>query len=460
MAAAAVEPTEARFEVFGPSRIDRIAQLAQLPASEVLAMKAVAAVFPFRVNRYVIDELIDWSAVPDDPMFQLTFPQRGMLGDDDFARMERLILDGVPAAEIESVARTIRRRLNPHPGGQEYNTPGGSPAQGIQHKYRETVLLFPNQGQTCHSYCTYCFRWAQFVGPQEQRFGSREPERLAEYVREHPEVRSVLFTGGDPMVMKTSVIARYVEPLLGIEHVRSIRFGTKALAYWPHRFAQGEDADNLLRLFERISAADKHVALMGHYSLPRELETPVAQTALSRCISAGAVVRTQAPVVRHVNDNVDAWARLWRLQVQLGAVPYYFFVERDTGASRYFDVPLVRALDVFSGAYQQLSGLGRTVRGPSMSCNPGKVVIDGIADVAGERVFVLKMLQARDPAWVRRPFFAAYDAKATWIDDLRPAFGESEFFWEPGLRERLRPATREPHSERVRLTTLATADAE
>src|SRR5690606_33034370 len=98
---------------------------------------------------------------------------------------------------------------------------------------------------------------------------------LARYVRAHPEITSVLFTGGDPMVMKTRVFRRYVEPLLAINHVQSIRVGTKSLAYWPQRFVTDDDADDLLRLFEEVIAAGKHVALMAHYSHHRELETDI-----------------------------------------------------------------------------------------------------------------------------------------------------------------------------------------
>jgi hypothetical protein len=174
---------------------------------------------------------------------------------------------------------------------------------------------------------------------------------------------------------------------------------------------------------------------MAHYSHPKELETPVAQEALRRVLATGAVIRCQAPIVRHVNDSARAWSEMWRTQVALGLIPYYMFVERDTGPKNYFGVPLARALDIFTEAYTHLSGLGRTVRGPSMSATPGKVLVDGVAEVRGEKVFVLKFLQARDPAWVNRPFFAKYDSHATWLDELRPAFGEQEFFFESGLQE-------------------------
>jgi hypothetical protein len=125
---------------------------------------------------------------------------------------------------------------------------------------------------------------------------------------------------------------------------------------------------------------------------------------------------------------------MWREQVRLGVVPYYMFVERDTGANRYFAVPLARALDVYRAAIADASGLGRSARGPVMSALPGKVAIDGVTRIGGRRYFALSFLQARDPSWCRRPFLAEYDPGATWLDQLRPAFGEREFFFEAGLR--------------------------
>jgi KamA family protein len=415
--------------------IDRIPQLAGLSPTRRDTMKAVSAVLPFRVNPYIVEELIDWSDIPHDPIFQLTFPQRGMLEPQDFDRVFRLLRSDAPPREIEAVAREIQATMNPHPAGQrELNVPrdDAGPIQGLQHKYKETVLFFPAAGQTCHAYCSYCFRWAQFVGAADQRFASRESATLVQYLRRHPEVTSVLITGGDPMVMKTSVLRRFVEPLLdpSLEQLESIRFGTKAPGYWPQRFDDDDDADDLMALFEEVRASGRHLALMAHYSHPRELSTPVAERALRRMQSAGATVRCQAPLIHHVNDDAAVWAELWRRQVRLGAVPYYMFVERDTGPRRYFEVGLARALEVFNDAYRQVSGLARTVRGPSMSTTPGKILVDGVVELCGESHFVLKLIQARNPEWVGRTFFARFDPDATWIDELKPPLGEDGFFFE------------------------------
>ncbi len=425
--------------IFQKSNIDQIPQLKDVDPDLMLSMKAVASVLPFRVNRYVIDQLIDWSKVPDDPMFQLTFPQPGMLDEQHLNRMRTLIAGEAPEAAIDAAARDIRLQLNPHPAGQRnLNVPkvNGTSLPGMQHKYRETVLFFPSAGQTCFSYCTYCFRWPQFVGMDELKFASTEAQGLVEYLKEHKEVESVLLTGGDPLIMRAQLLRRYVEPLLSPElaHITNIRIGSKALAFWPQRFIAENDSDDLLRLFNQIRDAGKHIALMSHYSHPVELDTAVARAALRRVQDAGAVVRCQAPLIHHVNDDAKTWTDMWRAQVRLGAVPYYMFVERDTGARNYFEVPLSRGYEIYTEAYCQLTGLGRTVRGPSMSCLPGKVLIQGIDTIKDEKVFILSFIQARDPSWVNRPFFARFDESATWMDQLKPAFGETEFFFEQGMK--------------------------
>ena len=429
-----------RFQVYTERQLDQIAPLQRLSEEQRFVMRVVAQVLPFRVNQYVIDELIDWERVPDDPVFQLTFPQQGMLEPADFDRMADALRKGLDRAEIKQLAREIQARLNPHPAGQqELNVPmlDGEALPGMQHKYRETVLFFPSQGQVCHSYCTFCFRWAQFVGDKELRFASNEAETLHRYLARDRAISDLLITGGDPMVMKTQNLENYLEPLLQprLDHVQTLRIGTKSMTFWPQRYVTDPDADALLRLFEKLVRRGKHVALMAHFNHWQELETPVVREALRRVRDTGVVIRTQAPLVRHINDDPDVWVRMWRTQTGLGLVPYYMFVERDTGARHYFEVPLARAYEVYRDAIRQVSGLSRTARGPSMSAGPGKVEIQGITEIHGEKVFVLRFIQGRNPDWVQQPFFARYDPDATWLDQLQPAFGEEQFFFSGEYRE-------------------------
>jgi KamA family protein len=418
-----------RFRAYSAKHLDELTARAGLDDAARLAVRAVATVLPFRTNAYVVDELIDWDAAPDDPIYRLVFPQADMLPDADVQTISSLLAQDAPSEQIRAVAHEVRMRLNPHPAGQlALNIPDidQEPLPGVQHKYPETVLIFPKQGQTCHAYCTYCFRWAQFVDEPDLKMATSSVDRVVEYLRQHPEVTSVLITGGDPMIMGAPVLRRYIEPLLdpALAHIESVRIGSKALAYWPQRFVTDPDADDTLRLFEEVQQAGRTLAFMAHFSHPRELQPALVTEAVRRIRETGAVIRTQAPLIRSINDDPMTWADMWREQTRTGMIPYYMFVERDTGPQDYFAVPLARAHEVFRDAYASVSGLCRTVRGPSMSATPGKVGVDGVVEIGGQKVFALHLIQARDPRLVGRPFFAQFDPGAVWLSDLRPAFAD------------------------------------
>lgn len=422
------------YQAYGLSNYRNIPQISRLSPEELQALEVVGRVLPFKTNNYVVEELIDWDRVSVDPVFTLNFPRREMLTKKHYAIVNKLLNEQPAKEEFTTAVNAIRLELNPNPAGQEHNVPvlGDITLKGIQHKYRETVLFFPAQGQTCHAYCSFCFRWPQFTGMSELKFAMKETDLLLKYLRLHPKVTDILFTGGDPMTMSATLLASYIEPLLApeFEHVRTIRIGTKSLSYWPYRYLSDTDADDILRLFEKVVKAGKNLSFQAHFNHPVELSTEAVREAIRRIRNTGAQIRTQSPLLKHINDNPEVWAEMWRRQVDLGCIPYYMFVARDTGARQYFELPLEKCWEVFRKAYTQVSGICRTVRGPSMSDDPGKIQIVGVSEIKGEKVFVLRFIQGRNPKWVDIPFFAAYDPKATWFSDLRPAFGKDYFFFE------------------------------
>lgn len=415
----------------------QIPQISKIKDDEREAIEVVGRVLPFKTNNYVIDELINWDNIPDDPIFNLNFPRREMLLRRHYNLMKKALDSGNNDDEIAKAINKIRAELNPNPSGQEYNIPiiDGIKLKGVQHKYRETVLFFPSQGQTCHAYCTFCFRWPQFSGMHNFKFAMKESELLISYLKSHKKVTDILFTGGDPMTMSAQILASYIEPLLqdDLKHIQTIRIGTKSLAYWPYRYLTDNDSDDVIRLFEKIVKSGKNLAIMAHFNHPVELSTDAVKQAIARIRSTGAQIRTQSPLLKNINDDPDIWAEMWRKQVNLNCIPYYMFVERDTGAKQFFAVPLERCWHIFRKAYNKVSGVCRTARGPSMSANPGKIQVLGITEVRGEKVFVLRFIQGRNPNWVDKPFFAKYNEKATWLNQLEPAFGDEKFFYEDEL---------------------------
>src|SRR5215218_588772 len=112
------QPPPLVFRIYNDRNLHQIPQLRGYSAEVLLAMQAVAAVLPFRTNEYVLNELIDWTDAQHDPIYRLTFPAGDMLDPADLARMTKLLRDGEPIARIAAEAHDIRRRLNPHPGGQ------------------------------------------------------------------------------------------------------------------------------------------------------------------------------------------------------------------------------------------------------------------------------------------------------------------------------------------------------
>ncbi len=419
------------YRAYNQKSFVKLPQVQQYMSQEDIEdVQLAALVFPFKINNYVAS-LIDWPHYKDDPIFRLIFPHKEMLLPKDYERLKKLIQSG-DEAELKKAIYEIRMSLNPHPADQMANVPEihGKKLTGSQHKYKETILFFPKQGQTCHAYCSFCFRWPQFTGIDELKFAMKEVELLIEYIKAHPEITDLIFTGGDPLIMSTKLLKSYVEPILEakIPHLQNIRFGTKALGFWPYRFTSDKDADELMELFKKIVDSGYHLAIMAHFNHYKELQTDVVKEAIKRIQQTGAIIRTQAPILRHINASSDVWAKMWREQVRLGMIPYYMFIARDTGAQHYFGVPLVEAWQIYRDAISAVSGLARTARGPSMSAAPGKIAVSGVSEIEGQKVLVLSMLQAKNPELVDRPFFAKYDEKAQWIDELEPAFADKFIF--------------------------------
>jgi L-lysine 2,3-aminomutase len=385
----------------------------------------VSRVIPFKTNNYVIDYLIDWEKYDSDPIYTLNFPKKEMLTEDQYEKVNRAIKKGTDR-EVKQVIHSIRMEMNPHPAQQMTNVPvlDGEELKGAQHKYRDILLFFPSQGQTCHAHCTFCFRWPQFIKDMDLKFSMNEISKIVEYIRRNEHINEILFTGGDPMVMSPAELSKYIDVLLnaGLDHLKNIRFGTKSISYWPFTYLPefSDEAEDMLNLFKRITDRGFHLSIMAHFNHPNELENEIVQKAIRNIRQTGAVIRTQSPIIKHINNNSDDWARMWKTQVKLGMIPYYMFVERETGPFDYFSVPLIEVYRIFESAIKKSGSFAKTVTGPVMSADKGKVQILGIIKnpADGKRYFVLQYVRHRDHRMTFAPFLMHYNPDATWVDQL------------------------------------------
>lgn len=353
-----------------------IDKLVQIPAAMRDRLKKVSEKYVFRVNDYYLG-LIDWDD-PFDPIKQLIIPREEEL--NDWGELD--------ASNEKSV--TV--------------------ARGVQHKYRDTVLLLCNE--VCGAYCRYCFRKRLFMDDNHE-VANDVSEGIA-YIAEHPHVRNVLLTGGDPLLMSTRRLVEILESLRAIDHVEIIRIGSKMPAFDPWRLTRDPELQAALRKF---STSKKRIYLMAHFDHPREL-TEDAVAGIDCFISNGVVCVNQCPLIKGVNDDPDTLSEMFRKLSFIGCPPYYLFQGRPTEGNEPYEVPIVRGWEIFSEAMRNGSGLARRAR-YCMSHETGKIEILAV----DSRHIYLRHHRAK--AMAHQGLFMVYerDDEACWFDELEPAAG-------------------------------------
>jgi len=407
-------------------------------------------VYRFMVTRHVLNS-IDWDHFATDSLFQLTFPQPGMLRRELVERSRAAATE----EERQQVLDDYMESTNPHDGNQQLNKPLFTNAEGemeflegSQHKYPQCALIFDTSTQNCFAFCTYCFRHAQVRG-DEDMFLQKEIEQVHRYVRTHPEITDMLITGGDAGYMPASRLREYARPLLEGDpdflHVRAIRLGTRLLSYSPERVLSPE-YDEMLALFDELHAAGIQLAWMAHFSTPREILNPSTIAAIRRLQRHGVVLRSQSPIMRHVSlfegpdgrTDVERSAQNWiDLANLLGTMHIGFhsmYCARPTGEHHYFTTPLAEVNEVASRIHRNLASIYRPTRYISMTSSAGKISILGTCEVNGKQAFALKFTEGRNMEWMDRVFLAQYDEEQNTVD-LLPPFEGDEFFFREELRE-------------------------
>jgi len=356
--------------------VRRVDQVRGIPEEELRKLEKVAKQYVFRANDYYL-ELIDWSD-PQDPIRQLIIPRLEELSD--WGRLDA----------SNEAAVTV--------------------GPGVQHKYRDTVLLLCTE--VCGAYCRYCFRKRLFMDDNEET--TNDLSAGLAYIAAHPEVTNVLLTGGDPLIMSTRKLRDIFEGLRAIPHVRIIRIGTKMPAFNPFRILQDRELQDL---FREHSRPGKRIYLMAHFDHPREL-TPEARAGLARYIACGAICVNQCPLIQGVNDDPGVLAELYRTLSWCGCQPYYLFQGRPTAGNEPYEVPIVRGWEIYQEALSRVSGLAARPRFV-MSHATGKIEIAGV----DERHIYLRYHRAKDPADYGRMIVCRRDDQAYWYDQLERAEG-------------------------------------
>jgi L-lysine 2,3-aminomutase len=433
----------------GFREIVKILQMNGIELDHLEERELFIKVYRFMATRHVLN-IINWDNPSKDSLFQLVFPQPGMIRKE--------IVDAYFAAgtdaEKEKIISEYIRHTHPHDGKQLLNKPifeneegKLEVLEGCQHKYPQCELIFDVQTQNCFAFCTYCFRHAQVRGDIDM-FLQRDLSQVHRYLRKHKEITDILITGGDAGYLKADRFESYITPIIEdpeLNHIRTIRIGTRMLTYFPEMILT-HDFERMLNLYRRLIDNGIQILFMSHFSTPREIMNPTTVAAIRRLRNRGVTMKSQSPIMNHIslftdeNGKVDIdrsaqnWIDLGNLLAMLGVGFHSIYMARPTGEHHYFTAPLADINNIFQKVYRSLASINRPSRFITMTSSAGKISMLGTIEIEGEKAFVLKINEGRNMEWMDKIFLAKYDEKETVITRLKPFWGD-KFFYEDELAE-------------------------
>jgi len=427
----------------GFRRVVEILHQNKVDIGHITERELFVEVYRFLATRHTLNA-INWNKYETDSIFQLVFPQPGMIRADVVAKYQA----AAPGAERRKVAEDYMKDTNPHDGNQLLNKPWFQAEDGVlqilagsQHKYPQTQLIFDKSTQHCFSFCTYCFRHAQVRG-DEDMFLQHDVAQVHEYLRQHTEVTDLLITGGDGGFMPPERLEQYVDALIddpALTHVRTVRLATRALTYQPEMVLTRK-YERMLKVFDKLHDNGIQLAWMAHFSTPTELLNPMTIAAIRRLQAHGVMVRSQSPMMKHISlfahedGSIDIersaqnWIDLGNIQGTLMVGFHSMYCARPTGEHHYYTAPLADVILIFNRIYRSLSSINRPSRHISMTTSAGKMSLMGTSELNGETVFALKFSESRNMEWMDRVFHAKYDRNTNNVALLKPIDGNSFFF--------------------------------
>jgi lysine 2,3-aminomutase len=293
----------------------QLAELLPMPLGEIAALESLEAKYRLAIPPYYFS-LID-PADPHDPI------------------------------RLQSVPSPLEAE---HDGSLALDDPldeeRDSPVPGIIHRYPDRVLVITTP--VCSMYCRFCTRKRVTMDRDGWDAPSHDELRMIDYIRQAPDIRDVILSGGDPLTLPISKLRWFVEQLAAIDHVDVIRVGTRVPVTLPQRLFDSE-------LIDLLMAAEK-IWIQTHFNHPREI-TPDASRACRALVNAGMPVSNHAVLLKGINDSLPTMRELVRGLLRIKVRPYYLFhCDPVTGAG-HFRTSIWKGVEIIEGLRGHVSGL-------------------------------------------------------------------------------------------------------
>jgi lysine 2,3-aminomutase len=223
------------------------------------------------------------------------------------------------------------------------NEEADSPVPSITHRYPDRVLFLVTS--QCSMYCRFCTRKRKVS--DSSKINSKWIQDGIDYIAAHPEVRDVVLSGGDPLMVTDFVLERILAGLRAIPHVEIIRLGTKMPCVLPQRITS-----KLCKMLKKYHP----IYVNTHFNHPWEC-TPEAERACAMLADAGCPVGNQAVLMKGVNDDPDVMLELHRKLLKMRVRPYYIYQADLTKGTNHFRTPVRVGLEIMDKLRGHTSGL-------------------------------------------------------------------------------------------------------
>jgi len=256
--------------------------------------------------------------------------------------------DPVDPIRLQSVTSPLEAE---NPSGYELSDPleedKDMPVPGLTHRYPDRALI--QTTHVCTMYCRFCTRKRATMVRGGWDAVSRDDERMIEYVADHPEIRDVIVSGGDPLTLPVPKLKFFLDNLSAIEHVDVIRIGTRVPVTLPQKLFDQS-------LIDLLSRAGK-VWIQTHFNHPREV-TPEAARVCKALLCAGMPVNNHSVLLKGVNDDLDTMRSLMRALLRIKVRPYYLFHCDPVIGAGHFRTSVWKGIEIIEGLRGHMSGLG------------------------------------------------------------------------------------------------------
>ncbi|MCB1532738.1 MAG: lysine-2,3-aminomutase-like protein [Alphaproteobacteria bacterium] len=236
---------------------------------------------------------------------------------------------------------TILPQENIDPIGDDVHTP----VKGIVHRYPDRVLFKP--ANICAVYCRYCFR-RERVGPGSDILSAQERTEALNYIRQNTQIREVILTGGDPLVLSPRQLDEIFSALEAIEHVQTIRIHTRIPIADPARVTP--------ELTAILEERTKPIYMVVHANHTQEISKRV-QECLNTLHKAGCSLLSQSVLLKGVNDSAEILEQLFRTLLSAHVKPYYLHHPDLAPGTAHFHLSIAQGKAIMAELQGRLSGV-------------------------------------------------------------------------------------------------------